>query len=330
MEYIIIAFLVVLVGFLFLIYKKLDPKQNNNDEIKSSLDLERERKKDLNEFKDTILEKINTQSTSLKEDFVSIKERVSTLQKVQEEMGKLATEVIDFKNLFNNKSERGRLGEEYLEDLISDTMSKKHYKFQHTFKNGSRVDCLLTFGSSDLSIPIDSKFSWENYKKMCESSDETQKKKYASDFTQNINDHINAVSKYVIDGETAPIAYMFIGSAGVYEAIVKSDRDFVKKAREKSVIMASPDTLFSHLRNYKLIMQNREYSRLAKFLQKEVGVLGEDVKRLKERFSSIGVKQEKISQEFRQLNISVEKVTNRSETIKSLDLDEIEKIENKK
>ena len=182
MEYIIIAFLVILVGFLFLIFKKLDQKQNNNDEIKSSLDLERERKKDLNEFKDTILEKINTQSTSLKEDFVSIKERVSTLQKVQEEMGKLAAEVIDFKNLFNNKSERGRLGEEYLEDLISDTMSKKHYKFQHTFKNGSRVDCLLTFGSSDLSIPIDSKFSWENYKKMCESNDETQKKKICKRF----------------------------------------------------------------------------------------------------------------------------------------------------
>ena len=65
MEYIIIAFLVILVGFLFLIFKKLDQKHNNNDEIKSSLDLERERKKDLNEFKDTILEKIITQSTSL-------------------------------------------------------------------------------------------------------------------------------------------------------------------------------------------------------------------------------------------------------------------------
>ena len=182
MEYIIVAFLVILTGFAFFIYKKLDQKQNNNEEIKSSLDLERERKKDLNEFKDTILEKINTQGTSLKEDFVSIKERVSTLQKVQEEMGKLATEVIDFKNLFNNKTERGRLGEEYLEDLISDTMSKKHYKFQHTFNNGSRVDCLLTFGSSDLSIPIDSKFSWENYKKMCESKDETQKKKIRQRF----------------------------------------------------------------------------------------------------------------------------------------------------
>ena len=99
MEYIIIAFLVILVGLAFLIYKKLDLRQNNNDDIKSSLDLERERKKDLNEFKDTILEKINTQSTSLKEDFVTIKERVSTLQKVQEEMGKLATEVIEHVNI---------------------------------------------------------------------------------------------------------------------------------------------------------------------------------------------------------------------------------------
>ena len=153
--------------------------------------------------------------------------------------------MIDFKNLFNNKSERGRLGEEYLEDLISDTMSKKHYKFQHTFKNGSRVDCLLTFGSSDLSIPIDSKFSWENYKKMCESKTmKIRKKKYKSDFTENINNHINEVAKYVIDGETAPIAYMFIGSAGVYEAIVKSDRDFVKKAREKKCCNGRLQILF--------------------------------------------------------------------------------------
>ena len=209
-------------------------------------------------------------------------------------------------------------------------MSKQHYKFQHTFKNGSRVDCLLTLGSAELSIPIDSKFSWENYKKMRETNDENQKKQFAKDFSQDITNHIAEVSQYVIEGETAPIAYMFIGSAGVFDAIVKSDRDFVKKARLKNVIMASPDTLFSHLRNYKLILQNREMSRLAKFLQQEVAVLGADVKRLTERFSSIGTKQEKITEEFRQLNISVNKVINRSEKIQNLDLDEVEKIERKK
>ena len=330
LEYIIIGISFVLAIFMWLIYNKIDQKKNSEDDIKSALDLERERKKDLNEVKDKILEKINNQNTSLKEDFVSIKERVSTVQKAQEQIGKLANEVIDFKNLFSNKTERGRLGEEYLEDIVADTMSKQHYKFQHTFENGSRVDCLLSLGSSDLSIPIDSKFSWENYKKMTETNDETQKKQFAKDFAQDITNHINKVSQYINEGETAPVAYMFIASSGVFEAIQKSERNFVKQARLKNVIMADPDTLFAHLRNYKLIMQNREMSRLAKFLQQEVGILGEDVKRLTDRFSSIGSKQEKITEEFRQLNISVNKVMNRSEKIMNLDLEELEKIEKKK
>ena len=329
MEYRNYIFYGLVIAGIALIYNKVS-KKNDTSDLKDDLDLERERKEDLTKFKDQIIETINTNNTSLKEDFVSIKERVSAVQKAQEDMDKLANEVIDFKNLFSNKTERGRLGEEYLEDLVSDTMSKQHYKFQHTFKNGSRVDCLLTLGSAELSIPIDSKFSWENYKKMRETNDENQKKQFAKDFSQDITNHIAEVSQYVIEGETAPIAYMFIGSAGVFDAIVKSDRDFVKKARLKNVIMASPDTLFSHLRNYKLILQNREMSRLAKFLQQEVAVLGADVKRLTERFSSIGTKQEKITEEFRQLNISVNKVISRSEKIQNLDLDEVEKIERKK
>ena len=225
LEYIIICIGLVLAVFMWLIYKKIEQKKNNGDEIKSALDLERERKKDLNEIKEKILETINIHNTSLKEDFVAIKERVSTVQRTQEQIGKLANEVVDFKNLFSNKTERGRLGEEYLEDLVSDTMAKQHYKFQHTFENGSRVDCLLTLGSADLSIPIDSKFSWENYKKMSETNDETQKKQHAKDFAQDITNHITKVSQYINEGETSPIAYMFIGSSGVFEAIQKSERN---------------------------------------------------------------------------------------------------------
>ena len=330
MEYIIIAFLVILIGFAFFIYKKLDQKQNNSDEIKSSLDLERERKKDLNEFKETILEKINTHNTSLKEEFVSIKERVSSLQKTQEQMDKIANEVIDFKNLFNNKTQRGRLGEESLEILVSDTVSKQNYKFQHTFSNGSRVDCLLTLGTSDLAIPIDSKFSWENYKIMSETKNEIQKKQAIKDFATDVTNHIKEVAKYVIAGETAPYAFMFIASRGVFDAIVNSKRDFVKTAREKGVILVSPDTLFPHLMNLKIFIQFKEYSRLAKFLQKEVGAVLEDTRRFGERFSNISKSQNKISQEFRELSISVEKIINRSEKIKNLDLGEVTKIENKK
>ena len=72
LEYIIICIGLVLAVFMWLIYKKIDQKKNNGDEIKSALDLERERKKDLNEVKEKILETINIQNTSLKEDFVSL------------------------------------------------------------------------------------------------------------------------------------------------------------------------------------------------------------------------------------------------------------------
>ena len=327
--YILLGFGAVLIVILALIYQKLNKKSENTD-LKDDFNLERERKKDFGDFKDKILKAINASSTELKQDFVAIKERVSNVQSAQQQLDKLANEVIDFKNLFSNKTERGRLGEEYLEDIVSDTMSKQHYKFQHTFNNGKRVDCLLTLGSADQSIPIDSKFSWENYRKMLETKDENLQKQHAKDFAQDIANHIVEVSGYVIDGETAPVAYMFVASEGVFETIVKSQKDFVKKARAKGVIIVSPDTLFSHLRNYKLIMQNREMGRLAKFLQQEVGILGEDVKRLTDRFSSIGNKQEKITEEFRQLNISVDKVINRSEKISNLDFEDLEKIEKKK
>jgi len=190
MEYIIIAFLVILVGFLFFIYKKLD-QANGSDDFSSKYAVLAEKldaltnktesfRENLNKSQIDLSEKLtqkqNTSEKEIKSDLGKLNESLAVIVTAQKELNELKTSVIDFKNLFNNKSERGRLGEEYLEDLISDTMSKKHYKFQHTFKNGSRVDCLLTFGSSDLSIPIDSKFSWENYKKMCESNDETQKK----------------------------------------------------------------------------------------------------------------------------------------------------------
>ena len=66
---------------------------------------------------------------------------------------------------------------------------------------------------------------------MSETNDENQKKQYAKDFAQDITNHITKVSQYKNEGETAPVAYMFIGSSGVFKAIQKSERDFVKQAR---------------------------------------------------------------------------------------------------
>ena len=313
LEYIIIILGFVLVMFMWLIYKKIDQNKNGGDEIKSALDLERERKKDLSDLKQDVVSIIT-------EKYTSIEKRFSEIQGAQQE-------VVDFRNLFTNKTERGQLGEEWLEDILKDAISPNHYKAQYTFSNGKRVDFFLNFGdpNSTEGIPIDSKFTWENYKKMEEAKDPNIKKQCAKDFAEDIKKHVNAVSEYVIEGETGPIALMFVAAEGVFRSIEKSPMDFRRKAREKNVIIVSPDTIFGPLRTYRLLIQNRKMYEMSSVLQKEVGVLGEDVNRLIERFTNLGDRHEKITDDYRKLKISMDKVTSRSEKIKNLDLEKLPK-----
>ena len=160
---------------------------------------------------------------------------------------------------------------------------------------------------------------------MLEEKDTSIKKQYAKSFTDDINKHISDVSEYIIPGETAEIALMFIASEGVFRAIEESQQDFVKKARAKNVIIVSPNTIFACLKTYKLLIQNREMYEMSNILQKEVGILGEDVGRLIDRFSTLGDRQSKISDDFGKLETSMKKIKNRSEKIKNLDLEKLPK-----
>lgn len=311
-EYIIVGLIVVLALFMVLIFKKIDKPKKQENEL-SPLDLERERKKDLSDLKQDVVKIIT-------EKYTNIEKRFSEIQGAQQE-------VLDFRNLFTNKTERGQLGEEWLEDILKNAISSNHYKSQHTFSNGKRVDFFLNFGdpSSKEGIPIDSKFSWENYKKMEEAQDSQSKKKFAKDFSEDIKKHVKDVSEYIIEGETGPIALMYVAAEGVFRAIEKSPMDFRKLAREKNVIIVSPDTIFGPLRTYRLLIQNRKMYEMSSILQKEVGILGDDVNRLIDRFTNLGDRHEKVADDYRKLKISMEKVNIRSEKIKNLDLEKLPK-----
>ena len=297
MDYLIVGIGVVLIVLTFLIYQKVSKKR----------DLE----------------------TDYKETLGNIFKQLGAIEKVQEDFKDIQDNIIDFKNLFNNKTERGKLGEEYLEDIIKDSLQAKHYKFQHTLGGGKRVDCFLNFGTPQESICIDSKFSWENYKKMAEEKDEQTRKILAKAFADDINKHIKDISeKYIVSGETAPLALMFVASEGVFRAIENSPQNFVTKAREKDVVIVSPTTMWSFLRTYRLLIQNREMYEQASIVQKEVGELYKDVYRLAERITNIDNRHSQISEDFRQVRISMEKVQKRALRIQNLDLEQKKGIKN--
>ena len=288
-EYLVFGGLAVLVIFAFLIYQKIGSKNNENSE------------------------EINLSD---------IKERLGNIENAQRAIEKLNEKIIDFENIFNNKTKRGKFGEEYLEVIVKDTLIPKHYSFQYTLSNNKRVDCLLTFGSTNENICIDSKFVWNNYEKYFKETDENKKHQYLKEFQKDLNNHIKAISeKYIVTGETAQLAIMFIGSEGVFRAIEDISEDFIKEARKKNVIITSPNTLWAFLRTYKLLIQNREMYEQTHIIQKEVSDLSKVIDAFEKGFKDLESRHNKNSETIQDIKTSVSKITNTSQKIQNLDLE---------
>ena len=149
------------------------------------------------------------------------------------------------------------------------------------------------------------------------------RKSHAKAFKEDIMQHIKEVAdKYIIIGETAPLSLMFVAAEEVFRDISKHPYNFIKKAREKNVVIVSPDTIFGFLRTYRLLIQNREMYILSGIIQKEVFALDEDIERLTKRITDADTKHSQISESFRQSRTSVEKIQKHISKILNLDLDQ--------
>ena len=299
MEYILSGVAIVAVILLFFIYQKVSQKNQNEDPNQISL--------------------------------ANISERLGIIEAAQTNIENLNKNLTDFKNLFGDKSRRGKLGEEYLEDIVKDVLLEKHYSFQHTLSNSKRVDCLLKFGSTNENIAIDSKFSWENYEKFKEENDENLRKGLLKEFEKDINNHIKAISeKYVVPGETAPLAIMFVASEGVFRVIEEISEDLVKMARQKNVIITSPSTLWGFLRTYKLLIQNREMYEQTHVIQKEVSALAQLINTFTAKFKDLDARHSRNSDLIEELKSSVSKISKTSNKIQNLDLEDKPELTNNK
>ena len=148
------------------------------------------------------------------------------------------------------------------------------------------------------------------------------KKTHSKNFADDINKHIKDISeKYIIDKETAPFALMYVASEGVYQAIMNSDKEFTKLAREKNVVIVSPNTIFGFLKTYRLFIDNKEMSEKADIIQKEFAKIYEEITVFAERFSAIDKRNNQLSEDFRKLQISIDKISRRSERVKDLEFE---------
>jgi len=208
---------------------------------------------------------------------------------VKEELGKLS-------NILANPKQRGILGEYFLETLLKNVFQPNQYKLQYKFKNGEIVDAVIFV--KDKIIPIDSKFSLENYNRLLEEKDSLKRKELEKALKQNLKKRIEETSKYIKPEEgTMDFAFMFIPSEGIYYdllinqvgAVKISTYDLIEYAfKEKHVIIVSPTSFYAYLQTVLQGLRALQIEESANDILKGVEILRKHMLNYNEFLSKLG------------------------------------------
>ena len=224
-------------------------------------------------------------------------------------------------DILSNKQARGAFGEVQLQDIVTAVLPPSAFEFQAVLSNGRRADCLLKLPNPPGSIVIDSKFPLESYQALANAKDDAEKKVAGRAFVTDVMKHVTDISeKYIIPGETAESALMFLPSESVYAELHANYRDAVEKSYKARVWIVSPTTLWATLNTVRAVLKDVQMRKQAHVIQKEVGTLAEDVKRLADRVDSLKKHFNQAEGDIRLIETSAGKITSRTDKIAEIEM----------
>ncbi len=300
-DYIIIGLLVVTIFLLIFVLAK----KNNNTEIIEKLGkFENNITKSLGDFKyefsksiqddfketnaviehrlnyinDKVNERLDANFEKTNKTFTSILERISKIDEAQKKIDGLSSDIISLQSVLTDKKTRGIFGETSLNYILNSVfgVNDKIYKTQVPLSNGFIADAILYAPNPLGTIAIDSKFPLEHYKKMTDVSLSKGEREEATKlFKVDVKKHIDAIkSKYIVPGETAAEAIMFLPAEAIFAEINAYHSELLEYSYKSKVWICSPTTLMSTLTIIGMILKNMERDKYAKVIHEELNKLG--------------------------------------------------------
>jgi DNA recombination protein RmuC len=281
--------------------------------------------KRLGEMTRKVGESLQKQSSESATTMGDLKARLAAINAAQANILKLSEEVVSLQDVLANKQARGAFGEVQLEDQVRDALPPSAYAFQAKLGNGRIVDCLLTLPNPPGPIAIDAKFPLEGYHaiRAANTDDErnTARKRLGADVLKHVTD---IAERYILAGETADSALMFLPSEAVYAELHAELPAIVEKSHKARVYIVSPTTLMATLNTIRAVLKDTQMREQAGLILAEVGKIAEDVARLDDRVDRLQKHFRQADDDIRDIRISADKVTKRAARIEDMDLDESE------
>jgi len=230
---------------------------------------------------------LQKQSSESNKIITEITRNLTELKDSNKRVVDVADELKTLQNILQNPKQRGGLGEYYLESVLANVLAPNGYETQYKFKDGEIVDAIIHL-DKDRILPIDSKFSLENYNRLVESTDKIERERFVKAFKADLKNRIDETAKYIRPAEnTLDYAFMFIPSEAIYYDLLvnkvgatnTSARDLIEYAFiDKKVIIVSPTTLLAYLQTVLQGLRSLQIEETAKDIQKRVGELGKHIK----------------------------------------------------
>lgn len=318
----LILFLIVIVGIILII-----PiiHRESKEQLKEIHTLREELKLSLAEHREKSHEQWQTMHEKNTSAIVDLVKRLALIDEAQKKITELSSNVVSLQSILDDKRSRGTFGEVQLSGLIKNMLPERNFSMQHTLSNGKRCDCLLLLPQPTGNVVIDAKFPLETYRKLTseESLSELTLKQLQQQFRQDLKIHIQAIAeKYLIPGETADGAMMFIPAEAIFADIHAHYADIVDYAQQKRVWLVSPTTMMAILTTARAVLKDADTREQIHIIQKHLNDLAKDFSRFQSRMDNLVRHIDQAREDAVDVNTSAKKITSRFSKIEKLEIAE--------
>jgi DNA recombination protein RmuC len=304
-----IVLLIVIVGFGLVIYilnQRLGELKNTNavelmksdvTELTRSIGTLQQTMGDRMERSSAVVQtSVQKQLSESSKLIADVTQRLAKLDETNRRVVDVADELKTLQNVLQNPKQRGVFGEYYLQSVLENVMPPGQFTMQYKFNDGEIVDAVIFLEKGQM-LPIDSKFSLENYNRMIEATDKPERDRLMLKVKADLKGRIDETSKYIRPSEkTMDFAFMFIPSESLYYDLLinnvgtgGSSRDLIEYAfRDKRVIIVSPTSFMAYLQTVLQGLRSLQIEDQAKDIQVRVGKLGQHIGKFEEYMQKLG------------------------------------------
>ena len=325
MDILIIFYIVILIGIsaiiVLLLRKKPEPKKDD-----SSLLMLQQQINQISQVLDVRLNESHknamTQFSESNKIIGDVRERLAKLDETNRQVVSFADQLQNLQDILKNPKQRGILGEYYLETILKNVLPPGSYQMQYGFKDGTIVDAVVKV--KDKIIAVDSKFSLENYNRLVEEKNPTERERLEKAFKADLKLRIDETAKYVKPAQgTMDFALMFIPHEAIFYdllvnqvgAVKVNTQDLIEYAFSKHVSIVSPTTFLAQLQTILQGLNSMKIEESTREIVKRIGVLeghllvyADYVQKMGNHLSATVNAYNKAGQEFKKIDKDIVKI----------------------